>query len=330
MSSEARCPHVGGRTPRASSESPSPPPRWSVGAIVLSGCVVIQSESATQANVIGNSVTVTTALCASQAAAAAPCNSHGNSSQAAVERPERERLRPAARRLPHPGGRHRAGDDHHDGAVDGPRTAAPSTATLTLTQSPSYTAGLNAHPAACPRHAVGRLHLRGTRTTPSTGPQSVDHHADVHAAGRLHRAVHVAHGRRLPVVVLRPGDVTCPAPFPGVTDLRDPGPVERVRRLPGRRDGQRRRRTRCRSATSRSRPRRRRRSRRARAWRSTSPGSSRVATRRAARSPSPRRRRSPASRPSVPATLRAGGQLEQRAPRHVRDPGERRRSAPTT
>ncbi len=49
-----------------------------VGAIVLSGCVVIQSESAVQANVIGNSVTVTTVLCASNASSAAPCNSPGN------------------------------------------------------------------------------------------------------------------------------------------------------------------------------------------------------------------------------------------------------------
>ena len=62
-----------------------------VGAIVLSGCVVIQSESAMQANVIGNSVTVTTMLCASNAAAAAPCNSPGNSNQYAVSR------RPTAR-----------------------------------------------------------------------------------------------------------------------------------------------------------------------------------------------------------------------------------------
>ena len=35
-----------------------------VGAIVLSGCVVIQSESALQAGVIGNSVTVTRRLLA--------------------------------------------------------------------------------------------------------------------------------------------------------------------------------------------------------------------------------------------------------------------------
>jgi hypothetical protein len=58
-----------------------------VGAIVLSGCVVIQSESALQANVIGNSITVTTTICASQAAAAAPCNSPGTSNKYAVANP---------------------------------------------------------------------------------------------------------------------------------------------------------------------------------------------------------------------------------------------------
>ena len=52
-----------------------------VGAIVLSGCVVIQSESAVQANVIGNSVTVTTVLCASNASSPPPCNSPGNQNQ---------------------------------------------------------------------------------------------------------------------------------------------------------------------------------------------------------------------------------------------------------
>jgi hypothetical protein len=49
------------------------------GAIVLSGCVVIQSESAVQGNVIGNTITVTSTFCTSNAAAAAPCNSGGNS-----------------------------------------------------------------------------------------------------------------------------------------------------------------------------------------------------------------------------------------------------------
>ena len=64
-----------------------------VGAIVLSGCVVIQSESAVQANVIGNSVTVTTVLCASNASSAAPCNSPGNSEPV---RGSRDEARPAS------------------------------------------------------------------------------------------------------------------------------------------------------------------------------------------------------------------------------------------
>ena len=64
-----------------------------VGAIVLSGCVVIQSESALQANVIGNSVTVTTALCASQPAAAA----HVPATQQQLER------RPSGRAASSPG-----------------------------------------------------------------------------------------------------------------------------------------------------------------------------------------------------------------------------------
>jgi hypothetical protein len=113
-----------------------------VGAIVLSGCVVIQSESAIQGNVIGNTVTVTTNVCASQAAAAAPCNTGGNTSA--------KQLGPntSAQGQLLVGYRIPAGVAAPATITTTAPTTAPdgsaTTATLTLTQSPSYTAGLNA------------------------------------------------------------------------------------------------------------------------------------------------------------------------------------------
>jgi hypothetical protein len=117
-----------------------------VGAIVLSGCVVIQSESALQAGVIGGSVTVTTTLCASQPAAAAPCNSPGNSNKYAVSNPTGTPASAPGQLLV--GYRIPAG-------VSAPATiatsvpsvdenGAPITVPLTLTQNPAYAAGLSA------------------------------------------------------------------------------------------------------------------------------------------------------------------------------------------
>ena len=117
-----------------------------LGAIILSGCVVIQQESALQASVIGNTITVTTTLCASQAAAAAPCNSPGTSNKYAVANPTGTPASAPGQLLV--GYRIPIG-------VSAPATIATSvpsvddngaaiTVPLTLTQSPSYSAGLTA------------------------------------------------------------------------------------------------------------------------------------------------------------------------------------------
>ncbi|MEO9174250.1 MAG: hypothetical protein ABI317_01965, partial [Gaiellales bacterium] len=112
-----------------------------VGAIVLSGCVVIQSESATQVGVIGNTVTVSTVICASNAAAAAPCNSGGNANAYPVANTTSPGQLLVGYRIP--------------AGVAAPATittTVPSTdangnattATLTLTQDAAYAAGLSA------------------------------------------------------------------------------------------------------------------------------------------------------------------------------------------
>jgi hypothetical protein len=145
-----------------------------VGAIVLSGCVVIQSESALQANVIGNSVTVTTTLCASQAAAAAPCNSPGLSNKYAVSNATGVPASAPGQLLV--GYRIPVG-------VTAPATiatsvpsvddnGAPITVPLTLTQSPSYAAGLSAI-APPPAGSVWVGYASDFKEYKQNGPQSV-------------------------------------------------------------------------------------------------------------------------------------------------------------
>jgi hypothetical protein len=117
-----------------------------VGAIVLSGCVVIQSESASQANVIGNSITITTTLCASQAAAAPPCNSPGLSNKYAVSNPTGTPASAPGQlllgyRIP-VGVTAPATIATSVASVD--ENGAPITVPLTLTQDASYAAGLTA------------------------------------------------------------------------------------------------------------------------------------------------------------------------------------------
>jgi hypothetical protein len=140
-----------------------------VGAIVLSGCVVIQSESATQANVIGTSVTVSTVLCASNAAAAAPCNSGGTSAAFPVSGTSSSGQLLVGYQIP--------------AGVTAPPTITTTvpttdssgnaiTATLTLTNSASYTAGLvSILPPPAGTQWVGYVSETETYFT-SSGPQS--------------------------------------------------------------------------------------------------------------------------------------------------------------
>jgi hypothetical protein len=191
-----------------------------VGAIVLSGCVVIQGESAAQVNVIGNSVTVTTVLCASQAAAAPPCNSKGNSGQAAVSGPNASAsgqllvgYRIPVGVTPPPTITSTVPTTNQDGS--------PGTATLTLSPSPSYTAGLNGLlPPPAGSTWVGYISENESYT--SAGPQSVTiaptFGLPAGFAGQFTWRTVV--GYRPSIMT---GDVTCPGPFPGVAPSVIPG-----------------------------------------------------------------------------------------------------------
>jgi hypothetical protein len=140
-----------------------------VGAIVLSGCVVIQSESATQANVIGNTVTLSTVFCASNASAAAPCNSGGTSNAYPVSGTSSSGQLLVGYQIP--------------AGVTAPptiTTTVPTTdqsgnavnATLTLTNSAAYTAGLSSIlPPPAGTQWVGYVSETETYFT-SSGPQS--------------------------------------------------------------------------------------------------------------------------------------------------------------
>ena len=110
-----------------------------VGAIVLSGCVVIQSESATQSNVIGSSITIATTICASNAAAAAPCNSGGNANAYPVANTTSPGQLLVGYRIP-VGVTAPATITTTVPSTDG--DGNPITATLTLTQNAAYAAGL--------------------------------------------------------------------------------------------------------------------------------------------------------------------------------------------
>jgi hypothetical protein len=187
-----------------------------VGAIVLSGCVVIQSESALQANVIGNSVTVTTTLCASQAAAAAPCNSPGLSNKYAVSNQTGSPASAPGQLLV--GYRIPVG-------VSAPATiatsvpsvdenGAPITVPLTLTQSPSYAAGLSAI-APPPAGSVWVGYTSEFKEYRQNGPQAVTITPtfglpDGFTGPFTWRTV-VGYRSNL----FSSQDVSCPAPFPG-------------------------------------------------------------------------------------------------------------------
>jgi hypothetical protein len=192
-----------------------------VGAIVLSGCVVIQSESATQANVIGNSVTVSTVLCASSAAAAAPCNSPGVSNQYAPTGPNTSASGQLLVGYRIPAG------------VTAPATittTVPSqdqdgnaiTVMLTLTQDVGYTAGLTGLiPPPAGTQWVG--YVSDTETYLSSGLQTVTiaptFGLPVGFVGPFTWRSVV--GYRPSVLASTP--VTCPAPFPGAVASKIPG-----------------------------------------------------------------------------------------------------------
>lgn len=206
------------------------------GAIILSGCVVIQSESALQGNVIGNTVTVTSVFCASSKTAAPPCNAVGNYQVAS--NPNSGYAIPSSGTL-------LVGYRIPIGVVAPATitTTAPSTdkdgnvinATITFAQSPSYSAGLSAlvPPPAGTAWVGYESSLGDYNTTPG-----------------LPQAITLAPTFTLPpgfvgpftwrtVVGFRDAHfqgqpVTCPAPFPGVTtpavptvcvDFPDPGTI---------------------------------------------------------------------------------------------------------
>jgi hypothetical protein len=186
-----------------------------VGAIVLSGCVVIQSESALQTNVIGNSITVTTTLCASQAAAAAPCNGNGNSGKAVVPGASAPGQLLVGYRIPV--------------GVTAPATlttsvpstdenGAPITVSLTLAQNAQYAAGLTSLlPPPAGTQWVG--YASDIRNYTATGPQSVVLTPtfglpDGFAGPFTWRTVV---GFRAKVFVDQSIPISCPAPFPGTS-----------------------------------------------------------------------------------------------------------------
>jgi hypothetical protein len=186
-----------------------------VGAVVLSGCVVIQSESALQTNVIGNSITVTTTVCASQATAAAPCNSGGNSGKLIVPGSSAPGQLLIGYRIPV--------------GVTAPATlttsvpstdenGAPITVTLTLAQSAQYAAGLTSlAPPPAGTQWVG--YASDVRNYAWTGPQSVvltpTFGLPDGFAGTFSWRTVV--GFRAKVFVDQNIPISCPGPFPGIS-----------------------------------------------------------------------------------------------------------------
>jgi hypothetical protein len=184
-----------------------------VGAVVLSGCVVIQSESAVQANVIGNSVTVTTVLCASNASSPAPCNSPGNYNQNAGPGATGQLL--VGYRIP-------AGVTAPPTIVSSvpsvDENGSPITVPITFTQSPSYSTGLaSLLPPGPTAQWVG--YESQTQNYTPTGPQTItltpSFGLPAGFAGPFNWRTVV--GFRSKVFVDTGQAVTCPAPFPGVS-----------------------------------------------------------------------------------------------------------------
>ena len=212
-----------------------------VGAIVLSGCVVIQSESALQANVIGNTRDGHDRDLREPGCGCGSVQQPGQHEQVRRQRAERDPGRAAARRLPHPRGRRRAGDDLDDRARPTAPDGSPTTATLTLTQSPSYTSGLTAiAPPPAGSQWVGYVSERERYA--AAGQQSVT----ITPTFGL-PAGFVGPFTWRTVVGYRPAldhrRRHLPGAFPGVMTSPIPGQVGVVRRLPRSGHDQQRRRT---------------------------------------------------------------------------------------
>ena len=184
-----------------------------VGAIVLSGCVVIQSESAVQANVIGNSVTVTTVLCPSNASSPPPCNSPGNQNQYAGAGATGQLL--VGYRIP-------AGVTAPPTIVSNvpsvDENGSPIMVPITFTQSPSYSSGLaSLLPPGPTAQWVG--YESQTQNYTPTGPQTLtlapSFGLPAGFAGPFNWRTVV--GFRSKPFVDTGQPVTCPGPFPGVS-----------------------------------------------------------------------------------------------------------------
>ena len=193
-----------------------------VGAIVLSGCVVIQSESAVQANVIGNSVTVTTVLCASNAAAAAAVQQPGELRTQYAGEPARRGQLLVGYRIP--------------AGVTAPPTIATNVPSIDENGSPITVTdhvhaervvhvGPRVAPAARRHRAVGRLRVADAELHRRRGPQTLTLTPTLRPSRRVRGSVQLAHRRRLPLEAVRRSP-DCPsrarAPFPGVSYLRRP------------------------------------------------------------------------------------------------------------
>ena len=185
-----------------------------VGAIVLSGCVVIQSESAVQANVIGNSVTVTTVLCREQRVLRSAVQQPGEPEPVRGSR----RDGPASRRLPD-SCRRDGSTDHRVQRPLGRRERQPDHGADHVHPEPVVLVGPRVAPAARPHRAVGRLRVADAELHARRGRRR----------SRLHRASAFPAGFAGPfnwrtVVGFRSKPfvdtgqpVTCPGPFPGVS-----------------------------------------------------------------------------------------------------------------
>ncbi len=184
-----------------------------VGAIVLSGCVVIQSESAVQANVIGNSVTVTTVLCASNASSAPPCNSPGNYNMNAGPGATGQLL--VGYRIP-VGVTPPATIVANVPSVD--ENGSPITVPITFTQSPSYTSGLTSL-LPPPTNAQWVGYESQTQNYTPAGPQTLTLAPSFALPAGFSGPFtwRTVVGFRSKAFVDMGKDVTCPAPFPGVS-----------------------------------------------------------------------------------------------------------------
>jgi hypothetical protein len=190
-----------------------------VGAIVLSGCVVIQSESASQTNVIGNSITVTSTFCTSNASSAAPCNSGGNTGKF-----------PPTQATASNSGQLMVGYRIPAGVVAPPTIATtvtttdqngnPTPTTVTFTYDGNYTTGLVGL-LGQPAGTVWAGYVSQLGTWSASGPQAIalapTFTLPPGFTGPFTWRTVV--GFRAKIFADQNQPVTCPAPFPGTVVL---------------------------------------------------------------------------------------------------------------